>query len=141
MIVGSLRGTKSDIVTENLYRSASPEVTKASTIRISDILKKYSSKYNCLLVGDWNEIASKTSMRFLSKGVQVYTTDAPTKGRRTKRPIDYGLSNSPTVIEYQRTCYSWMISDHIPVEVSIKHVQKIVKDSRLMFDRKKCNKE
>lgn len=145
-ILALVKGKFSDLIVGNVYRSPNPEKNKVTTIRIADILKKHSIKTDCILVGDWNEIPSKMTRKLLNNGVQVYTTHAPTKGtriftnrRRTKRPIDYGLSNLSTLIQSQKTRYNWMISDHLPVEIKINHIHVVEKNYNVIFDRKKLS--
>ncbi len=145
VILTSVKGDSTNIIVGNIYRSPNQSRCKNTTLRITDILKKYSVKNECLLAGDWNEIPSVITRKFLNKGVQVYTNNAPSKGtrvfqnrKRTKRPIDYGLSTSPVLIQSQITRYNWMLSDHLPVEIKINCVQNSIKNEmNTIFDRKK----
>lgn len=144
IIISSIKGMNSNIIVGNVYRSPNPIKMKETTLRVVDNLNKYSNN-NCLLTGDWNEIPRVLTKKLLKKGIQVYTNDAPTKGtrlyqnrKRTKRPIDYGLSNNHHMIASQQCRYNWMISDHLPVEVKINvsHTETSVQMTTI-FDRKK----
>lgn len=140
-----LASINSNIIIGNIYRSPNSERGKATTLKVVDIFNKYCNKSDCLLAGDWNETPEVIINKLLKKGVQAYANYAPTKGtrvyqnrKRTKRPIDYGLSNNNQLISSQCTRYNWMISDHLPVEVKINVSHKV--DSTKMitiFDRKK----
>ena len=144
-IVASIKGNKSNIIVGNIYRSPETQKRKETTMRVVDIFRKYSTQSHCLLVGDWNETPNALTKKLLKKGIQVYSNNAPTEGtridpnnRRTKRPIDFGISSSKHLIEFHDVKRNWIISDHLPVEVKIKLTRlEIQRESYItIFDRK-----
>ena len=138
-----LASINDNAIVGNIYRSTNSGTSKLTTQKVVDILK--TEKSECLLVGDWNETPSVMERKLSKKGIQVYTTGAPIRGtriyrnrKRTKRAIDYGLSNCDRLINSQKVRYNWNISDHLPVEVNISlNCFKKSNEKKLIFDRKK----
>lgn len=56
--------------------------------------------------------------------------------RRTKRPIDFGLSNKDQLIVDQQVINNWFISDHLPVIVTFEASKLPSEESKVLFDRK-----
>jgi endonuclease/exonuclease/phosphatase (EEP) superfamily protein YafD len=145
VILASINGNNTNTIVGNVYRSPNPEKMKVTTLKVVDVFNRYLNKINCLLAGDWNEVPKVLIKKLLKKGVQTYATCAPTKGtrvypnrKRTKRPIDYGLTSNDQLIASQCTRFNWMISDHLPVEVKINlSHSEIPVETVTVFDRNK----
>ena len=141
-IIASVNGSS---IIGNIYRSPHSAEGKATTLKVANLLKKHADNTQCLLVGDWNNTPEVIKKKLLSLGVQTFSTGAPSNGtrvspsrRRTRRPIDYGLSNDDRLIVSQNTRFNWMISDHLPVQVWIclRRIEECV-EMTTVFDRER----
>ena len=148
VMIASVKGLDSSLLIGNIYRS--PSRKSEVTGKVAEILKRYSSDHQCLLVGDWNEIPKRITNSLKRAGADATATGAPCKGtrvrknrRRTGRPIDFAISSSDNLILSQAVRRNWSISDHLPVVVKINVAHRNCGPETItVFDRKKlCDPE
>ena len=141
-IVASIRGRDASVVLGNIYRS--PSRKSEANHLVANMLRKYSKESNFLLVGDWNETPDVMTRVLNRLGIDVWSNNAPTKGtrimknrKRTKRPIDFGISSHDHLIISQKVSRKWMLSDHLPVMVSIGLSHNVGDMKTIVCDRKR----
>ena len=96
-----------------------------------------------IVLGDWNMIPATAQNRCRKWGVEMHATEVPTEGTRfevsrarSKRVLDYALSQTGGVIAGHRALENYCLSDHIPVEITA--MIKIIKgeaDGRIQYQR------
>ena len=125
-----------------VYRGHSRELRAGALNSAANELRRHANT-GCVLSGDWNTTPHVMARSLRRKGCQAQVNDAPRKGTRvgvnlgrTARAIDYAIASSDNIIIKQRVRTRFVISDHWPVEVTIRLARSDpTTDIPLIFDR------
>ena len=143
-IVTAFTSHNTKFVVANVYVPCNGQRRKQVKEEIKTIFQKYKTE-QLLVVGDWNQEPSKTVKMINRIGINVYHAQVPKRGTRIRRDrtrtakaIDYGVSNTSSMIKSHTNKRNWNLSDHVPalLKLDIRHKTRAV-IKKLIFDREK----
>ena len=146
-IIISVKNEATKLLVVNIYRHNKGAARKETMQDIVQCLNEYENKElinGVILAGDWNSTPEEILRICERAHVKAFTNDVPTRGtrikknrRRTKKVVDFAISNKKGLINKQTCKRGWNLSDHIPILIKLNIDQKpsavITKN---FFDRK-----
>jgi exonuclease III len=150
IILISATSRKNKVIIGNCYVNNGTQKKKKNLVEVNRIIQKYKDNTKIagtVLIGDWNTTPEKLVGLIKKLGNTIHTQTVPKKGtrinskcRRTKRCIDFAISDREDLITKHRTKRGVRLSDHIPVIVTI-NLQSVTKPviKTVTLDRARLN--
>ena len=139
-------GKKGQIDVINTYRHNGSEQRGITMAEIANHMKENRVRnIPSVAIGDWNGLAHDCAKTLQYHGITAIAENAGKKGTRvnsrgrpTKRAIDFAITDTINTISKQRRLTNWRISDHYPVLATLRIERAtITEETTILFDRKR----
>ncbi|KAI4293171.1 hypothetical protein PAPHI01_2445 [Pancytospora philotis] len=146
ILVVKVASRTESICIANVYLHCNGLQRSSTLLGVAKLLKKVaddSMAPKLVLSGDWNTSPDVLAKSLTENGATASMEQTPNRGTRylvhedqNERIIDYAISSTHGLIESQERLTDWMISDHMPVRVTLKATcEEEATVSEISFDR------